>query len=407
MTRRVLTAALSFCFAFPFISAFSAFADEPAPTPTPTSSVKPVDAIRPGEIWLDESGARINAHGAGLLICDGRYWLFGEHKVEGELGNSAQVGVHCYSSADLYNWRDEGIALPVSDDPASPIARGCILERPKVLHNAKTGKFVMFFHLESAQSNYRDAKTGIAVADQVAGPYRFVRAERPNAGDWPSNVADADKKPLSADERKALDEMFATGKIKTGWTPDYPTNLLYRADFEGGQEARDMTLFQDDDGRAYHIYSSESNGTLHIAPLTDDYLDWDGPYARAFSGRYYEAPAIFKRDGKYWLFASDCTGWAPNAARLAVADNILGPWTELGNPCRGTEAEVAKTFWSQSSYVLNVPEKKICVFIGDRWNPKNAIDGRYIWLPIQFDEKGVPFLEWRDAWRLDGAEVAK
>ena len=77
MTRRVLTAALSFCFAFPFLSAFSA---EP---------VKPVDAIRPGEIWLDESGARINAHGAGLLIHDGRYWLFGEHKVEGELGNSA------------------------------------------------------------------------------------------------------------------------------------------------------------------------------------------------------------------------------------------------------------------------------------------------------------------------------
>lgn len=405
MTRRFF-AAFSLSLAFPLLSVFSAFfvfADEPAPTP----SAQPVDAIRSGEIWFDETGGRINAHGAGILIHDGRYWLFGEHKVEGELGNSAQVGVHCYSSADLYNWRDEGIALPVSDDPASPIARGCILERPKVLHNAKTGKFVMFFHLEGAQSNYRDAKTGIAIADEVAGPYRFVRAARPNAGAWPSNVADADKKPLSDAERKALDEMFAAGKIKTGWTPDYPTNLLYRADFEGGQEARDMTLFQDDDGRAYHIYSSESNGTLHIAPLTDDYLDWDGSYARAFPGRYYEAPAIFKRDGKYWLFASGCTGWDPNAARLAVADDVLGPWKELGNPCRGTEEEVAKTFWSQSSYVLNVPEKNICVFIGDRWNPKNAIDGRYIWFPIQFDADGVPFLERRDEWRFDDAEVAK
>ena len=32
--------------------------------------------------------------------------------------------------------------------PQSEITKGCILERPKVIYNTKTGKFVMWFHLE-------------------------------------------------------------------------------------------------------------------------------------------------------------------------------------------------------------------------------------------------------------------
>lgn len=46
--------------------------------------------------------------------------------------------------------------------------------------------------------------------------------------------------------------------------------------------SRDMTLFVDDDGKAYHIYSSEENLTLHIAELTDDYLGHSGRYIRIF-----------------------------------------------------------------------------------------------------------------------------
>lgn len=61
----------------------------------------------------------------------------GEHKIEGEKGNYAQVGVHCYSSSDLYNWNDEGIALKVSSEPNSDIVQ-CILERPKVIYNPNT-----------------------------------------------------------------------------------------------------------------------------------------------------------------------------------------------------------------------------------------------------------------------------
>src|SRR5436190_18466643 len=81
------------------------------------------NVFRPGALWLDDQGAPINAHGGGILMRDGTYYWFGEHKVEGEAGNKAQVGVHAYSSTNLYNWKDEGIALAVSQDPTHEIAK--------------------------------------------------------------------------------------------------------------------------------------------------------------------------------------------------------------------------------------------------------------------------------------------
>src|SRR4051794_3229862 len=143
------------------------------------------DRFRPGEIWPDTDGVHINAHGGGVICHDGAYYWFGEHKIAGEVGNTAQVGVRCYSSSDLYNWTNLGIALAVSDDPQYAIARGCVLERPKVIFNPLTRLFVMWFHLERVGRGYNDAMAGVAVSEQVTGPYRFVWADRVNAGIWP------------------------------------------------------------------------------------------------------------------------------------------------------------------------------------------------------------------------------
>jgi hypothetical protein len=353
-----------------------------------------VKTINPGEIWPDNNGAHINAHGGGILFHDGKYYWFGEHKIEGDKGNQAWVGVHCYSSKNLSDWTDEGVALEVvKNDTLSDITEGCILERPKVIYNPKTKKFVMWFHLELKGMGYEAARSGVAVSDKVTGPFEFVRSFRPNAGYWPQNVKDIHKQPVP----ETTLSKYCGGK---GCLPAHPdtVNLLGR-DFAGGQMARDQNLFVDDDGKAYHIYSSEENSTLHISQLTDDYLSEAGNYIRAFSGRYMEAPAMFKHGGKYFLIASDCTGWEPNAARLAWAPTVFGPWEELGNPCVGDGAEL--TFRSQSTYVLPVEGKKNAfIYMGDRWTPNNAIDGRYIWLPFQFNESGIPYLEWMDEWDL-------
>lgn len=349
-------------------------------------------SFRPGERWTDSDGVHINAHGGGILRHHNTYYWFGEHKVEGRKGNLALVGVQCYSSTDLYNWKNEGVALSVSDDPDADITRGCVLERPKVIYNASTQKFIMYFHLELKGKGYSAARVGIAVSDQVTGPYTFIRSLRPNAGHWPEN--------MTTEERTST---LSTADFPQSWTSEWrqavKEGLFVRRDWEGGQMSRDMTLFVDDDGKAYHIFASEENLTLHIAELTEDYLDYTSRYIRLAPGGHNEAPAIFKKDGKYFLITSGCTGWDPNAARLHVAESIWGPWTEYPNPCVGTGAEL--TFHSQSTFILPVAGKKDAfIFMADRWTPQNPIDGRYVWLPILF-EKNLPVLKWSDEWTLD------
>jgi hypothetical protein len=357
------------------------------------SSANRLQSFNPGLEWPDDKGIHINAHGGGILFHHGKYYWYGEHKIEGEAGNKAHVGVSCYSSSDLYNWKNEGIALKVvENDSSHDIGKGCILERPKVIYNAKTGKFVMWFHLELKDKGYDAARSGVAVSESATGPFTFIKSFRPNAGFWPLNVQPCHKKPVS----DTIKSTYCGGK---GCLPAHPDTLnLLGRDFTGGQMARDMNLFVDDDGAAYHIYSSEDNSTLHISRLTDDYLSCSGEFIRVFSDRYMEAPAMLKRNGKYYLIASDCTGWNPNAARSAVSDNIFGDWKELGNPCIG--ADSALTFHSQSTYILSVTGKKDAfIFMADRWNPKNAIDGRYVWLPVQF-EGDKPVLKWEGPWSL-------
>lgn len=347
--------------------------------------------IRPGEIWKDNNGAIINAHGGGILFHEGRYYWFGEHKSESS--SRALVGITCYSSDNLIDWTDEGVALPVSNDSVSDIQKGCIMERPKVVYNEKTKKFVMWFHLELKDMGYRASRAAVAVSDNVAGPYTYLRSGRVNARKYPFNMIDIDRNTgYDVDDLK-----------KKWWTPEWQIalkqGLFVKRDLEGGQMSRDMTLFVDDNGIAYHIYSSEDNLTLHIAELSDDYQSHTGKYMRLFPGGNNEAPAIFKKDNTYWMITSGCTGWAPNEARMFFAPSIWGPWTQCSTPCIGENAHI--TFGGQSTYVLPVEGyRDKFIFMADLWRPECPIDARYIWLPVDFDETGMPVIQWMDEWNL-------
>ena len=324
--------------------------------------------IRSGELWRDDSGRHINAHGGGILKYGDTYYWFGEHK--SERTSDALVGVMCYASKDLVNWRNCGVALSVSNERGHDIERGCILERPKVIYNPTTKKFCMWFHLELKGQGYNAARYGVAVADRPEGPYRFLYSSRANAATTP-----VEGSPMHFDE-------------------------YLKRDYGTGQMSRDMTLYVDDDGKAYHIFSSEENFTLHIAELTGDYLHHTGRYTRVAPGGQNEAPAIFKHDGTYWMITSGCTGWAPNEARMFSAPSIWGPWTQHPNPCRGPLAE--KTFNGQSTYILEVKsegQEVRHIFMADIWRPQHPIDARYIWLPIEFED-GKPVIRWQDEWEL-------
>jgi hypothetical protein len=336
----------------------------------------------PGQIWHDTAGHPINAHGGGILFHDGTYYWYGEAKSGRTFlpdcnkswgGTRVDVtGVSCYSSTNLYDWKNEGLVLRAEPDaPEHDLHPSKVLERPKVIYNRVTKEFVMWMHVDS--QDYAAARTGVAVSTKPTGPFRYLESFRPDVGVWPDNVTDDEKKPGA-------------------------TNALAR-DFQKGQMARDLTVFVDDDGKAYLFYASEENATMHVSLLTPDYHHTAGKYARIFIGRSMEAPAVFKRGGKYYMIASGCTAWAPNAARLGVADSILGPWRELANPCIGNYAD--KTFFAQSAFVLPVPGREnFFVFLADRWNQWNLPESRYVWLPLEFSTAGDAVLTWHDAWQL-------
>lgn len=347
-------------------------------------------SFKPGGKWADTSGNHINAHGGGVLFFKDRYYWFGEHKGGGPGGNTALTGVSCYTSTDLYNWKNEGIVFNVEDDPASDITKGCVLERPKVVYNAKTKKFVMWFHLEKKGTSYASALTGVAVSDTPLGPFRYVKAYRPNANTWPSNFEEEWKtRAVNGDTLKWWTDV---------WRKEIQKGLLVRRDFRKGQMSRDMTVFIDDDGKAYHIHSAEENLTLHISELTDDYMSFTNQWITFMPGGHNEAPAVIKHEGKYYMITSGCTGWEPNAARSFVAASMWGPWTALGNPAAGEGKET--TFNSQSTFIIPVQGAGIkYIFMADRWAPKNPIDGTYVWLPLIF-ENGKPVLRWQEEWTL-------
>lgn len=307
-------------------------------------------AIFPGIEWLDTQSHPINAHGGGVMYHDGVYYWYGEYKGEftyrspgvgWDCYRTEAGGVSCYSSTDLCNWTFEGVVLePDTTDTHSDIHPTMVIERPKVVYNELTGQFVMWMHIDNY--NYGKASAGVAVSDSPTGKFRFIEATRPN-----------------------------------------------------GQICRDLTVYKDDDGQAYLFYSSEDNSTLHIALLSPDYLSVTRQYTRNFAGQFREAPAVFKRHGKYYLVTSGCTGWDPNEADLAVADHPMGPYTSLGNPCRGQDAD--KTFYGQSTFVLPVAGTDQYVMMLDRWNKRDLIMSRYIWLPFDFDGN-EPLLPWRGVW---------
>lgn len=353
--------------------------------------------IKSGELWLDDSGRHINAHGGGIMKYGDTYYWFGEHKAD--TTSSAMIGVMCYASEDLVNWRNLGVALSVSDERGSDIERGCILERPKVIYNQVTGKFCMWFHLELKGRGYSAARYGVAVSDRPEGPYKFLYSQRANPGTYPvvptadgSGIVQMDKSQM------AVLDTLNVQHFKEWWTPSWreaiTKGLFLKRDFGTGQMSRDMTLYVDDDGKAYHIFSSEDNLTMHIAELTNDYLHHSGRYTRMAPGGQNEAPAIFKKDGTYWMITSGCTGWNPNEARMFSAPSIWGPWTQHPNPCRGPKQEL--TFGGQSTFILPFADRFI--FMADIWRPKHPSDARYIWLPIEFEE-GKPIVRWRDAWK--------
>ncbi|HSU51586.1 MAG TPA: hypothetical protein VLJ41_13370 [Segetibacter sp.] len=95
---------------------------------TATVFAQKLDAIRPGEVWPDEDGNHIQAHGGGIIKMGKTYYWYGEERAKGLDTNFRYVS--CYSSNDLMNWKFRGDVVKMSDP--ENLGRRWVLERPKV-----------------------------------------------------------------------------------------------------------------------------------------------------------------------------------------------------------------------------------------------------------------------------------
>lgn len=345
--------------------------------------------IRPGRPWYDTDGKRIQAHGGSIIEHEGVFYWYGENKEKTVPGSGIwHWGVRCYSSTDLCEWKDEGIIIPpVVDDPASPLHPSAMMDRPHILHDRASGRFVCWLKIMHGRVNGRSVqKETVLVADSLLGPYEIVRTGLEPVGMY-------------------------------GGDPDFVIDPV--------------------DGRGYY-YFDNLVGDIVCADLTADYTDVAGTFTTHFhrSGpAAREAPAFFRRGGRMYLLTSGRTWYFPNPTEAAIADDYHGPWRELGRIHRGDHD--LSSFGAQISSVFKHPGKRdLYIALGDRWAPDEAerfpevrpvvkalfggdpaaagaadqsvlvqpgIDtsiADYVWLPIRFEDE-VPVIEWADEWSPD------
>lgn len=308
-------------------------------------SILAYSQIRPGQEWKDTDGNFINAHGSSVVYDKGTYYWFGECRD----GFHSQ-GISLYTSTDLQRWKNCGLVLKMQGtarDDENDISDGRLFERPSVVYNPETRKWVMWIHWELNQHDYGRARVCVAEADRVEGPYRFYKVFNPN-----------------------------------------------------GHDSRDQSLFADTDGRAYHFGSVDMNTNTAVALLRPDYLEPTQTETKILCGKKCEASSVFKVGDTYFGLFSGCTGWAPNAGRYAWTREILGTWQYRGdNFC--TDRGRATTYDSQAACVFKINgDDDRCVNVGDRWNSKNPGASLQVWLPISM-RTGFPRVRWHEEWTPD------
>ena len=356
------------------------------------------NSVRPGEVWTDTDGKPIQAHGFQICEQDGVYYWYGENKADALMGTTEMFGgVRCYSSTDFYNWKDEGlIVAPDRDNHLSPIHYTQKLERPHIIKNPRTGKYILW-----AKSQADDGYFAIFQADNFMGPYTFVRNLQP--------------------------EGYGVG---------------------------DFDMYVDPQTGKGYVWFERPHWELICAELTDDMTDVTEVFSEHFIGLKppftREAPAHFQIGDSHYVFTSGTTGYTSNPSEVAVFTDYHGAYHTLGDPHVGDST--ASSFNSQITGVIRIPGKKnLWVALADRWEPfttgtdysrrtalaksrsyKNykpqarkekgtdptVMDRRYalvgathavyhagyVMLPITFDSNGKPVIEWRDEWRLEDFE---
>ena len=303
--------------------------------------------IQPGLTLYDTNGDTLHAHAGDITKVGNKWYFIGEAPriLQGTFGDFG--GFNCYSTADLANWKYEGMVLPPNPNAGYLSSKSRIAYDPHVLYNSTTKKYVM------VMAEYNDSTGGCvfiwATSDSINGTYTLAKVYDP--------------------------------KVFIG----------------------DFMAYKDDDGTGYLIYDDRHQANV-IDRLSADYLSITGRVCQATPGGCDEAPCLVKIGGTYYLYNSYCSYWSPNQGHYWTATNIAGPWSTMVKNIGD-----ATTYNSQGTTFITVQGSitTTYIYIADRWIcPTGACDKRlstYVMLPLVVGANGSLTMNWYENWYINVA----
>ncbi len=314
----------------------------------------------------DEAGQILDAHDGTLQYFNGRFYLYGTHY--GNTNGAGKTNYYVsYSSSELTHWKYEGKLI--QDLPPN------IYFRPHVIYNRATGLYVLWYN---AKLHY-----GVATSQRPQGPFQIVN-------------------------------------------PD--VHLKFSAFGLG-----DFGLVVDSDGTGYIAYvasnsrarskvptSDPQNHRISVERLASDFLSSTLVNSDFIAGNV-ESPALFKRDGIYYLLFDNTCGfcWNGTGARVYTTRKLIGAYTYQSNinmlpEDAKTEGESWTLTGSGRSNVtlraqqtdiaeLPTPSGTMYMWIGDRWhsNP-DGLKGHdfQVWVPLEFQDHKILPLKNLQQWQV-------
>jgi Glycosyl hydrolases family 43 len=315
-------------------------------------------ALATGINFLDTDGARVDAHGGGIIKVGDTFYLHGEYFSPTTTDNDFN-GFSMYSSKDLATWKNEGMILPQqASGELGPKRKG---ERPHIVKCPSTGEFVLYAH--AASEDYQtDKEVVYATSTTVNGKYAY-------------------KGPLK----------------------DAGGNIAAHSD---------MTAISDGN----NAYVMTESG--HVYTLAADCHSWltDKTYA-AVNGNSggSESPTVFKAGSTYYWIGSNKTGWRANNNFYSTAPAITGPWTYQGFVAPVTDAtndlSDQRTWLTQSTWVQPVTGCNGTTYIywGDHWdgNLDTTAPGKhnnlttFVFQPLVFTGTKIGMPTYLTTWKID------
>ncbi|TCK59247.1 family 43 glycosylhydrolase [Curtobacterium sp. PhB136] len=342
--------------------------------------------IRNDEFWKDTDGNPIYSQGGGVFRFGDTYYWYGV-KYTGAVkyyenptnlnADTVFDAITVYSSQDLVHWKFE-------NEVATP-------ETPVYISNEQDPTPNSFSKMDDLGDTSWLGRLGVTYNEHT-GKYTIISQMGNKYGVKGTDSA----------------ELFLQS--------DSPTGDFHYAAIQIGiqgiayQSTGDQTVFTDDDGSDYLVYSKPSGReTQFVSKISDaDSLSIGAGTQIGSVPAGREGNTMFKANGHYYVASSDLHGWNASTTHIirSVGDSITGPYT-ADAVLDGSQQDYSHV--SQSGFFVTVhgTTQDTVVYAGDRWSDFawNGL-GYNVWEPLTIDADGTPHFNSFSEWGLNATTGA-